>query len=187
MNTFPRSSILVLGANSVQALLPSTLISQVDSLLESHSLEGAYELIDQRRKKLEESLHVDEDEVRILRVDFALFKLTRLQAEELRYMYQRIGFQCFTETLFDDAGKHLFNGELDPRILISYFPDLRGSLFSMEDSIDMFAGIVEHMPKDSSVDDISKFASFEMWRLFPNLLSSSIDFCRLRLCVVIDV
>jgi len=73
-------------------------------------------------------------------------------------MYQRIGFQCFTETLFDDAGKHLFNGELDPRILISYYPDLRGSLFSPEDNIDMFAGIVDHMPKDPSVDDISKFA-----------------------------
>jgi len=83
-------------------------------------------------------------------------KLSNFQAEELRYVYQRIGFQCFTETLFDDSGKHLFNGELDPRILISFYPDLRGSLFTSDDSIDMFAGIAEHMPKESSVDEISK-------------------------------
>jgi hypothetical protein len=93
--------------------------------------------------------------------DKSLSELIGFQAEELCYMYQRIGFQCFTETLFDDAGKHLFNGELDPRILMSYYPDLHGSLFSPEDSIDMFAGIAEHMPKESSVDDISKFAFFD--------------------------
>jgi len=61
--TFPRSSVLVLGPNSVQSLVPSTIISQVESLLESHRLEDAYNLVDQRRKKLEETLHVDEDEV----------------------------------------------------------------------------------------------------------------------------
>lgn len=61
--TFSRSTVLVLGANSIQSLLPSTLTSQVDSLLESHRLEDAYNLVDQKRKKLEESLHIDEDEV----------------------------------------------------------------------------------------------------------------------------
>ena len=103
--------------------------------------------------------------------------LISFQAEELRYIYQRIGFQCFTETLFDDAGKHLFNGELDPRILISYYPDLRGSLFSLEDSIDMFAGIVEHMPNDPSVDDISKFASFDFSAMWPPISQISTVLC----------
>ncbi|KJA17616.1 hypothetical protein HYPSUDRAFT_46248 [Hypholoma sublateritium FD-334 SS-4] len=134
---FPRSTVLVLGPNSVQSLVPSTLISQAESLLESHRLDDAYNLADQRRKKLEESLTVDEDE-----------------AEELRYVYQRIGFQCFTETLFEDAGKHLFNGEVDPRLLISYYPDLRGALFSADETMDVFAGVVEHMPMEGSVDDI---------------------------------
>lgn len=58
--------------------------------------------------------------------------------------------------MFEDAGKHLFNGELDPRLLISYYPDLRGSLFTPDDSMDVFAGVAEHMPSESSVDDISK-------------------------------
>lgn len=63
-HSFARSTILVLGFNSIQSLLPSTLISQLDSLLESHRLEDAYKLVDQRRKKLEETLHIDEDEAR---------------------------------------------------------------------------------------------------------------------------
>ncbi|KAF9530289.1 hypothetical protein CPB83DRAFT_868731 [Crepidotus variabilis] len=138
--TFPRSSLLVLAANSIQSLVPSTLISQVDSLLESHRLENAYNLVDERRKKLEESLYLDEDE-----------------AEELRYVNQRIGFQCFRETLFEDAGKHLFNGELDPRVLISYFPDLRGVLFTPDTTMDVFAGVAEDMPKEVSVDEIIAF------------------------------
>lgn len=60
---FPRSSVLVLGPNSIQSLVPSTIISQLESLLESHRLDDSYQLADQRRKKLEESLEPDEDEV----------------------------------------------------------------------------------------------------------------------------
>lgn len=80
-----------------------------------------------------------------------------IQADELHYVYQRIGFQCFTETLFEDAGKCLFNGDADPGLLVSYYPDLRGSLFSPEDSTDVFAGVAEHMPTEASVDDISQW------------------------------
>lgn len=88
-----------------------------------------------------------------------LKNLYEYQAEELRYLYQRIGFQCFTETLFEDAGKHLFNGELDPRLLVSYYPELRGSLFTADDVMDVFAGVAEHMPQENSVDDISQSSS----------------------------
>ncbi|THV05369.1 hypothetical protein K435DRAFT_961137 [Dendrothele bispora CBS 962.96] len=135
--TFPRSSILLLGANSIQSLVPATLISQIESLLESHRIEDAVDLADQQRKKLESSITVNEDEL-----------------EELRFVYQRIGFQCFSETLFEDAGKNLFNGELDPRLLVSYYPELRGSLFKAEDTMDVFAGVAENMPPQASVDDI---------------------------------
>ncbi|KAJ6630857.1 hypothetical protein B0H10DRAFT_1983437 [Mycena sp. CBHHK59/15] len=135
-STFPKSGILLLG-NSVQSLVPSTLISQAESLLDSHRIEEAVDLADQQRKKLQGSVVVDEDE-----------------ADELRYVYQRIGFQCFTETLFEDAGKNLFNGDLDPRVLVSYYPELRGALFSASDTMDVFAGVAERMPADISVDDI---------------------------------
>lgn len=79
------------------------------------------------------------------------------QSDELRYVYQRIGFQCFEETMFEDAGTNFINGDLDPRLLVSYYPDLRGSLFGAEDALDVFAGVAECMPADASVDDISEY------------------------------
>ncbi|KZT66233.1 hypothetical protein DAEQUDRAFT_752201 [Daedalea quercina L-15889] len=135
--SFPRANVLVLGGNSVQVLLPSTLVSQADALLQAHRIEDAADLADQQRRKLQALITVDEHE-----------------AEELRYVYQRLGFQCLTETLFDDAGKHLFAGEVDPRVLISYFPDLCGNLFLEEDAVDVFAGVAEYLPHEESIDDI---------------------------------
>jgi vacuolar protein sorting-associated protein 3 len=41
-------------------------------------------------------------------------------------------------------------------VLVSYFPDLRGGLFTPADSIDLFAGVAERMPTESSVDEISE-------------------------------
>lgn len=79
--------------------------------------------------------------------------------EELYYLYQRIGFQYFSETLFEDAGNNFFNGHLDPRVLVSYYPDLRGNLFSDDDQVNLFAGVAEHMPTDATVDDLSEFLS----------------------------
>lgn len=78
------------------------------------------------------------------------------QIEELQYVYQRIGFQCFSETLFEDAGNSFFEGNLDPRLLISYYPDLRGSLFTADDTLNVYAGVASRMPQDVSVDDLSK-------------------------------
>ncbi|KAJ7452354.1 hypothetical protein B0H11DRAFT_2073067 [Mycena galericulata] len=135
-STFPKSGILLLG-NSVQSLVPSTLISQAESLLDSHRIEEAVDLADQQRRKLQGYATVDEDE-----------------ADELRYVYQRIGFQCFAETLFEDAGKNLYNGDLEPRVLVSYYPELRGSLFQATDTMDVYAGVAERMPSEASVDEI---------------------------------
>ena len=91
-------------------------------------------------------------------------------------MYQRIGFQCFAETMFEDAGKYLFNGDLDPRLLISYYPKLRGSLFTANDVMNVFAGVAEHMPQEKSVHDISKsiyFLSFPPLQLIFSCIEPS--------------
>ncbi|KAI0641370.1 hypothetical protein C8Q79DRAFT_990403 [Trametes meyenii] len=134
---FPRANVLVLGADAVQALLPSTLISQADALLEAHRLEDAADLAEQQRKRLQSVLNADKHEL-----------------DELRYVNQRLAFQCFQETLFEDAGNRFYEGELDPRVLISYYPELCGDLFREDDSVDVMAGVAEHMPPESSVDDI---------------------------------
>jgi len=81
--------------------------------------------------------------------------LKLFQVDEQAYVYQRIGFQCLLETRFEDAGFCLFQGELDPRILISYFPELRGALLDADPTVDVFSGIAECMPPYDSIDDIS--------------------------------
>ncbi|KAH9057206.1 hypothetical protein EDB87DRAFT_1578953 [Lactarius vividus] len=121
-STFPRSHVLILGPNSVQSLLPVTPISQAETLLDGHRIEDVIQLADQQRKKVQSKLVVDASE-----------------AEELAYVYQRVGFQCLLETRFEDAGFCLFQGELDPRILISYFPDLRGALLDAHPTLEVFA------------------------------------------------
>ncbi|KAI0070835.1 hypothetical protein K474DRAFT_1693669 [Panus rudis PR-1116 ss-1] len=135
--TFPRSSLLVLGSNGVYSLLPSTLISQIEALLDAHRIEDAVDMADKHRQKVQAQLTVSDDE-----------------ADELRYVYQRIGFQCLTETLFDDAGRHLFDGELDPRALISYYPELYGSLYKEDDAVELFSGVAERMPPEGSIEEI---------------------------------
>jgi hypothetical protein len=139
-STFPRSNVLVLAYNSVHTLLPTTLIDQADTFLSAHQVDAVVALADQHRKRLQARLTVDEDE-----------------ADELRYVYQRIGFQCLAETRFEDAGYHLFEGALDPRLLISYFPDLRGDLLEPDAELDMFAGVADHVVPFDSIDDISTF------------------------------
>ena len=49
----------------------------------------------------------------------------------------------------------LFQGELDPRKLISYFPDLRGALLDADPTLDIFSDIAECMSPYDSIDDIS--------------------------------
>jgi hypothetical protein len=63
VSTFPHSGVLILGPNSIQSLLPSTLISQAESLLENHCIDEAANLAEQQRKKLHGKVAADSDEV----------------------------------------------------------------------------------------------------------------------------
>ena len=51
MATFPRSGVLVLGANTIHTLVPATLTSQIESLLDNHRINDAFTLAEQQRKK----------------------------------------------------------------------------------------------------------------------------------------
>ncbi|KAI5122616.1 hypothetical protein M0805_008706 [Coniferiporia weirii] len=135
----PRSNALILSGNSIQAMTPSTLISQAESLLESHRIDDVIDLADQNQRKLLGTGVVDDE-----------------LADELKYVYQRVGFQCLSETLFEDAGRHLLAGETDPRMLVRYFPDLRGNLLQATPEVSAFAGVAAHLPSATSIDDIVK-------------------------------
>jgi vacuolar protein sorting-associated protein 3 len=157
MRSFPRSNLLLVGSEGIQSLLPSTLISQAEALLDSHRIEEVVELADRQRRKVQANLTIDENEV-ILPFEAQVIYIAKMfKAEELRYVYQRIGFKCFGETRFAEAFDHFFNGELDPRLVVSYFSELRGSMFSQEDSLDVFSGVAESMPPEASVEDIGEF------------------------------
>ena len=64
-STFPRSGVLILAPNSIRSLLPSTLISQVESLLESHRIDVAANLAEQQHKRIHGKASANGDEVRI--------------------------------------------------------------------------------------------------------------------------
>lgn len=158
----PRANVLVLGANSLHALVPATLIAQADALLDRHRLDEAVDLADRQLKRLQSRVSVSQEEVRgysSITPCAQTLPYHDVQADELRYVYQRLGFQCLTETLFDDAGKHFFAGNLDPRVLIHYYPHLCGGLFTADDTADVFAGVAEHMPAEDSIDEISECPS----------------------------
>lgn len=139
---FTRSNALILSGHSVHGLVPVTLFSQAEALLESHRLEDVIDLADQNQRKLLASSSPDD----------------ALAAEELHYIYQRLGFQCLSETRFEEAGAHLLAGETDPRLLVYYFPDFRGNLLHSSPLVDVFEGVVSHLPSGHSIDDIGEYA-----------------------------
>lgn len=61
--SFPRSTILVISNNSIHSLIPSTLISQAESLLESHRLQDVLDLADQHQRQLLGSSTIEGDQV----------------------------------------------------------------------------------------------------------------------------
>lgn len=71
-NTGPRANLLVLGSNWINALLPSTLITQADALIQGHKLDDALTLADQQLKKFQ-GRSVDQDEVRPLFLSVSSF------------------------------------------------------------------------------------------------------------------
>ncbi|EJD51169.1 hypothetical protein AURDEDRAFT_99287 [Auricularia subglabra TFB-10046 SS5] len=77
-------------------------------------------------------------------------------AEELRYVYQRIGYACLLATRFEEAGNYLFRGNLDPRMLVRHFPDLRPSplLVPPDATLDVYSGIAERVKGIGSVEEI---------------------------------
>lgn len=62
-STFPRSGVIVLGSNTIESLVPSTLISQAESLLDSHRVKDASDLAEHQRKKFQSNISIEEDEV----------------------------------------------------------------------------------------------------------------------------
>lgn len=146
-SSFPRSSILVYGKDTIHSLVQSTVIAQVESLLDNNQIEDAADLAN----NFASGQALDSDE-----------------AETLEYLHQTIAFTLFSQTRFVDAAPHFLAGALDPRILVSYFPELSRPLFTDGEEADMYNGIAKRMPIEPSVDDLIRNYS-------PHLLPSTRD------------
>lgn len=146
-SSFPRSSILVYGKDTIHSLVQSTVIAQVESLLDNNQIEDAADLAN----NFASGQALDSDE-----------------AETLEYLHQTIAFTLFSQTRFVDAAPHFLAGALDPRVLVSYFPELSRPLFTDGEEADMYDGIAKRMPIESSVDDLIRNYS-------PHLLPSTRD------------
>ncbi|KAG9037771.1 hypothetical protein FRB95_004057 [Tulasnella sp. JGI-2019a] len=127
--SFARSKTLVFGPHAVQALLPSTLVSQIESLLDAARLDDAMELAAQSALPGTDSNHA-----------------------ELELINQRIGFQLMKATRFEEAGSRFLTGNLNPLILIKLFPELRGHMITDVDEVYVFSGVAEDVKSLESID-----------------------------------
>jgi hypothetical protein len=65
MPAFPHSNVLLISADAVHSLLPPTLISQLEALLELNKVDKAAVLAEQHRKRLNRDPNaIDNVEVR---------------------------------------------------------------------------------------------------------------------------
>lgn len=83
----------------------------------------------------------------------------RLQFE-LDFIHQKSGLIYLEETLFDDAFALFLRGRIDPRVIISMFPDVlqQPDLIA---NVKLFGGVRELLSQRGTLQDISKCSSFE--------------------------
>jgi hypothetical protein len=59
-----------------------------------------------------------------------------------------------------EAAQHFLAGSVDPRVLVSYFPELSRPLFTDGEEAEVYDGIAKRMPSEANVDDLSEYLVF---------------------------
>ncbi|KZO91652.1 hypothetical protein CALVIDRAFT_340783 [Calocera viscosa TUFC12733] len=132
---FTRTHLLLVGSSGVSGLLPQTLSAQCEALLAEHKTDQALELVAaaDRREGGTPDAGVE---------------------REMRYIRQHLALGWLAETKFKRAGEELYQGRMDPRLLIRLWPEFRGALIGEGEKIDVFAGVEEQLDKLVSVEQI---------------------------------
>ncbi|KZT59571.1 hypothetical protein CALCODRAFT_493514 [Calocera cornea HHB12733] len=132
---FTRTHLLLVGSSGVAGLLPQTLSAQCEALLAEHKTDQALALVAaaDRREGGTPDAGVE---------------------REMQYIRQKVALGWMAETKFQRAGEELYQGRLDPRLLIRLWPDLRGGLVGEEDQIDVFSGVKEQLEELVSIEQI---------------------------------
>ncbi|KZO91651.1 hypothetical protein CALVIDRAFT_340720 [Calocera viscosa TUFC12733] len=129
---YTRTHLLLVGSSGVSGLLPQTLSARCEALLAEHKTDQALELVAAADRRIPD-----------MRVEL-----------EMQYIRQKVALGWLAETKFKRAGEELYQGRMDPRLLIRLWPEFRGGLIGEGDKIDVFAGVEEQLDKLVSVEKI---------------------------------
>ncbi|KZT37480.1 hypothetical protein SISSUDRAFT_1062828 [Sistotremastrum suecicum HHB10207 ss-3] len=138
---FENSRILVLGDNSIQALCAPPVISRAESLIESNQIEQSVALLDEIHRQANSTNPPDPSKI-----------------TEARYLRQKLGYRCLSLCSFEEAGRQLFLGRLDPRLLIRYFPSIVGSLFEVSPYATNYIGLKPDVPETDIADLVRNYS-----------------------------
>ncbi|KAF9428575.1 transforming growth factor, beta receptor associated protein 1 [Podila epigama] len=128
--------VLIAGKESVSALVTTPLVLHADGLLKQGYVEEALVHSEKTMTTLSaDNLHSE-----------------RLQ-QELNYIYQKSGLIYMGETLFDDAFTLLQRGKIDPRAVVSLFPDVLQKPNILGD-VSLFSGVLEIIRQLQSLPNI---------------------------------
>lgn len=139
-----RSSVLLIGRDSVHALCTRTLLAEVECLMATHRWDEALRLTEERSQNI------------------ASPQLTRTSLElapQLPYIYSKIALHYLSETKFEAVGQLWFRGQGDPRILIRLFPTLRAAVVAAGDEVEVYKGLQPYLSPSRSADELSESGS----------------------------
>ncbi|KAF9296432.1 transforming growth factor, beta receptor associated protein 1 [Linnemannia elongata] len=128
--------VLFAGKDTVSALVTTPLVLHADNLLQQGHVEQALLLSEKAKATIsEENRHRE-----------------RLQFE-LDFIQQKSGLIYLEETLFDDAFALFLRGRIDPRVIISMFPDVlqQPDLIA---NVKLFGGVRELLSQRGTLQDI---------------------------------
>ncbi|KAK3830887.1 MAG: vacuolar sorting protein 39 domain 2-domain-containing protein [Linnemannia elongata] len=128
--------VLFAGKDTVSALVTTPLVLHADNLLQQGFVEKALLLSEKANATIsEENRHRE-----------------RLQFE-LDFIHQKSGLIYLEETLFDDAFALFLRGRIDPRAIISMFPDVlqQPDLIA---NVKLFGGVRELLRQRGTLQDI---------------------------------
>ncbi|KAF9122399.1 transforming growth factor, beta receptor associated protein 1 [Mortierella sp. GBA39] len=128
--------VLFAGKDTVSALVTTPLVLHADNLLQQGRVEEALLLSEKANATIsDENRHRE-----------------RLQAE-LDFIHQKSGLIYLEETLFEDAFALFLRGRIDPRVIISMFPDVlqQPDLIA---NVKLFGGVRELLSQRGTIQDI---------------------------------
>ncbi|KAI9599645.1 hypothetical protein BDF19DRAFT_419192 [Syncephalis fuscata] len=96
--------LFFVGPDAVTALVTESIVERVDYYLDNNQVEEAILTLERYLAN-----HETENDVKSM---------------GLLYIYRKAGLICLRETLFDDALAYFRKGELDPRLMVNFFPTL---------------------------------------------------------------